>query len=176
MMEMPSRKRIIITGAPGVGKTTLIRKVAAAQADLNPVGFYTAEIREKGERKGFELIALDGRRGLLSHVDIRSPYRVGKYGVDVDAFEAFLEAIDLLNLAHGVVIIDEIGKMECLSTKFRTTVGRLFESDKTIIATIALRGGGMIEDIKHRPDVALFEVTFHNRDTIAVEILGAMKA
>ncbi|MDD4052338.1 MAG: NTPase [candidate division Zixibacteria bacterium] len=172
MMEMSSRKRVIITGLPGVGKTTVIRKIVEALKPSHPVGFYTAEIRDKGARKGFELIALDGRRGLLSHIDIKSQHRVGKYGVDIDAFETFLEAIDLLNPAHGVVIIDEIGKMECLSAKFRETIVRLFESDKTIIATAALAGGGLIEDVKHRPGVTVVEVTIHNRNTIAGEIIN----
>lgn len=176
MMQIASRKRILITGAPGVGKTTVIREVARALANSNPAGFYTAEIREQGGRKGFELIALDGRRGVLSHVDIKSPYRVGKYGVDVDAFETFLETIDLLDPAQIVVIIDEIGKMECLSAKFRAMIDKLLESDKTVIATIALRGGGLIDSIKHRHDVTLYEVTLHNRNSIADEIKTAVMA
>ena len=175
MMKISSRKRILITGAPGVGKTTVIREVARALANSNPAGFYTAEIRDKSARKGFELISLDDHRGVLSHVDIKSPYRIGKYGVDVDAFEAFLETIDLLDPAHIVVIIDEIGKMECLSAKFRSMIDKLLESDKTVIATIALKGGGLIDSIKHRPDVTLYEVTPRNRNSIMNEVVAALK-
>jgi nucleoside-triphosphatase len=174
-MNSSSRRYVLITGLPGVGKTTVIQRVAASLAEFHPVGFYTAEIREKGARKGFELIALDGRRSVLSHIDVESPYRVSKYGVDVNAFEAFLDALDLLNPAHGVVIIDEIGRMECLSATFRATIDRLFESDKTIIATIALKGDGLIDEIKHRRGVTLFELTTRNRDTIAGEILAAVR-
>ncbi len=74
---------ILITGIPGVGKTTLIKKLADALKNFHPAGFYTEEIREDGIRKGFALIGCDGRREVLSHTDIKSPYRVGKYKVDL---------------------------------------------------------------------------------------------
>ncbi len=119
------KNHVLITGSPGVGKTTVIRKVAASLAELHPVGFYTVEIREEGVRQGFELVALDGRRSVLSHVDISGPNRVGKYGVDVGAFEAFLDAIDMLNPVHSLIMIDEIGKMEWLSVAFRRMINTL---------------------------------------------------
>ena len=82
MDQMSSRiKNILITELPGVGKTTLIVKIAEALKDFHPAGFYTTEIREEGMRKGFELISLDGRKGLLSHTDINNPDRVGNLRV-----------------------------------------------------------------------------------------------
>ena len=165
---------MLITGLPGVGKTTVIRKVAAALADSHPVGFFTTEIRDKGIRKGFELVSFDGRRSILSHVDIQSQQRVGKYGVDITSFEAFLDEADLFNPEHRLIIIDEIGKMECLSAKFRAIIETLFASDKPVIATVALKGGGLIESVKHRPDVRFFEVTVRNRDRITGEILTSL--
>ena len=76
-----TKNNILITGLPGIGKTTLIKKLSEELRNFHPVGFYTAEIREEGIRNGFELISLDGRKGLLSHIDIKSPYRVGKYKI-----------------------------------------------------------------------------------------------
>jgi len=78
-----SKKNILITGLPGTGKTTLLRKIAEELKPFHPVGFFTSEIREANTRKGFELRSLNGKKGLLAHVDITSPYRVGKYKVDV---------------------------------------------------------------------------------------------
>jgi nucleoside-triphosphatase len=154
-----------------VGKTTLVRKVAGDLAHRRPVGFYTAEIREEGTRKGFELVSLDGRRGLLSHVDIRGTHRVGKYGVDVEAFDRFLEDLDWPVSGAGLVVIDEIGKMECFSRRFQAIVRRLLDSDAHMLATIAVRGRGLISEVKQRPDVELLELTAGNRDSLADEIV-----
>jgi nucleoside-triphosphatase len=161
----------LVTGPPGVGKTTLVRKVAADLAHRCPVGFYTAEIRDRGQRTGFELASFDGRRGLLSHVDVRGPHRVGKYGVDVEGFDRFLNGMPWPETGAGLVVIDEIGKMECFSEKFQGLVRRLLASNAPVLATIAGRGSGLIAEVKRRPDVELLPLTLDNRDAVAVEIV-----
>ncbi len=153
------KKHILITGVPGIGKTTLIRKLSLELKNFHPAGFYTAEIREEGIRKGFELVGLAGRRGLLSHVDIKSPYRVGKYGVDIQGLENFLDTALLMSPASRFMIVDEIGKMECLSGKFRNFIREILDSEKILVATIALKGTGFIEEVKERTDVDLYEIT-----------------
>jgi len=167
-------KNILITGAPGIGKTTLIKKLYEELKDFHPVGFYTEEIREKGVRKGFELISFDGKRGLLSHVEIKSVFKVGRYGVDIDGFEGFLDSIKLED-AGGIVIIDEIGKMECLSQKFKMLLRLLLNSHRLVIATIALKGSGIIAEIKKRDDIGLFAMTKSNREFLLLEILKDVK-
>lgn len=171
----PLGKNILITGVPGVGKTTLIKKLCDELRLFHPVGFYTAEIREKGVRKGFELIDLDGRKGLLSHVETKSRFRVGKYGVDVAGFDHFLDEIDFLNPRSQVIIIDEIGKMESFSGKFRGLVQKVLDSNKLVIAVIALKGGGIIPEVKQRHDSTIFEITIRNRDSFAGEILALLR-
>lgn len=168
---MNRKKNILITGQPGIGKTTFIKKLAEELKDMHPSGFYTTEIRESGIRKGFQLISLDGSKGILSHVDIKSPYRVSKYGVDVEGFETFLDSITLLDPTTSIIVIDEIGKMECFSSKFRSLVRDILDSDKMLVATIALKGSGMITGIKKRDDVKLFQVKLENRDFLVSEIL-----
>ena len=171
----PARKNILLTGLPGVGKTTLIRRLSEELKDLHPAGFYTEEIREEGVRKGFELISLDGKRGLLSHVEIKSPYRVGKYRVDVKGFEGFLDSIAFFAPETKLIIIDEIGKMECLSLEFKRLIKEILNSEKMIIATIAFKGSGLIEEIKKRNDIRLFEITEKNRDSLLSEIFSYLK-
>ena len=166
-----AKKNILITGLPGVGKTTLVKKLVGELKDLNPLGFYTAEIREEGTRKGFELIRLDGGKRILSHVDIKSPYRVGKYRVDIRSFESLLDSIPFFNPSSHLIIIDEIGKMECLSDKFRRLLEEILDSEKSVIATVALKGSGPIAETKKRGDVRLFEITQGNRDAILSEIM-----
>ena len=165
------KKNLLITGLPGVGKTTLIQKLSEALEGLHPVGFYTEEIREGGERKGFELISLEGTRGLLSHKEIRSPYKVGQYKVDVKGFEDFLGSISFFIPSTRFIIIDEIGKMECLSLRFQEILKEILDSEKWVIGTIALKGSGLIAEIKEREDIELFEITKKNRDSLFSEIL-----
>jgi nucleoside-triphosphatase len=168
---MAMNKNILITGPPGIGKTTLIMKILDRVKKGYPVGFYTKEIRDQGVRIGFELISLDGERSILSHVKISSPYRVGKYRVDVNGFEAFLESLPFADPAPELIIIDEIGKMELMSEKFRSLITELLDSPKPVIATIALKGGGLIARIKEREDVKLYEINLANRDRLLNQLL-----
>lgn len=164
-------KKIFITGIPGIGKTTLIKKIINKLSHLKLVGFYTEEIREKGVRVGFKLIDLEGKEEILSHKDIKGDYRIGKYGVNIDGFENFLSSVPFFSNSTQIVIIDEIGKMECLSDYFRNILNELLESKKQLIATIAIKGGNLIERLKRRKDITLYTITKANRDSILSEIL-----
>ena len=169
------RKNILITGLPGIGKTTLIKQLVYELSRYRPRGFYTEEIRHNDERKGFQLVSLDGKRAILAHVLIDSQYQIGKYRVDVSAFDSFLDALDLGAQAGGIVIIDEIGKMECLSVKFVRIIQELLDSNSIVIATIAHTDGGIKGKIKERGDVMLFKMNLEDRDSIKDEIIGALK-
>jgi len=170
---MTSRKRkILITGPPGIGKTTVIRKIAKALGHLQLAGFYTSEIRRAGIRQGFELIDLGGRRLLLAHVDIGGPFRVSKYGVDIAHFEKYLDEMDFIGNQADLLIIDEIGKMECFSEKFLNVINLILEAPRALIGSIAMKGTGPINSIKKHRDVQLVELSHHNRNTLADEIIS----
>ncbi len=127
----------LLTGTPGTGKTSIIKQAIAGLGE-SAGGFYTEEIRERGRREGFRWHRLDGRTGVLAHIDIRGKYRVGKYGVDIESFDR--EAVPVLDPdATGVdlFVIDEIGRMECFSERFVEAVRRLLDSDKSVLATSA---------------------------------------
>lgn len=108
---------------------------------------------------------------ILAHVDIDSPHRVGRYGVDTSGFDSFLEKMDLLRSGIDLIVIDEIGKMELFSKHFRLLIHDIFNSEKQLLATIAMKGGGLIREIKQRPDIKLMEVTLSNRYRLATEIM-----
>jgi nucleoside-triphosphatase len=169
-----SKPHILITGAPGAGKTTLFRRLVDELQHLNPVGFYNSEILKGGARQGFSLCGLDGRTGVLAHVEFRTGFRVGKYGVDVNGFENFLNGLSLLDPQAGPFMIDEIGKMECLSNRFSETVKDILDSEKQLIATIAQKGGGLIADLKNRSGAQLFTLTRENQDALFGQIVSVL--
>jgi len=134
-------------------------------------GFYTEEIRHQGAREGFHLVTLDGQSATLAHVNIHSPYRVGKYGVDLAGFER-VGVCALINAAQQreLVVIDEIGKMELFSNGFRETVLQIIDSGKKVTGTIMLNPNPWTDAIKRRPQVRLVEVTRANHRQVLVEL------
>jgi nucleoside-triphosphatase len=163
--------KILLTGLPGCGKTTAIMKIIAELDCKSVAGFYTEEIKGGNKRVGFRWNRLDGIGGILAHVDIKSRFKVGNYGVDVAGFEkSVVPALDAEQNEVELFVIDEIGKMESFSRKFVDTVRGLFASDKSIIATVAKQGPSLISEVKHYPGVRLFNLTHENRDKTIVEI------
>jgi nucleoside-triphosphatase len=164
--------KILLTGLPGCGKTTAVMLVLESLNCKKVAGFYTQEIREAGSRKGFSWTRLDGTSGILAHVDIKGRFKVGKYGVDVAGFEeSVVRILDSEQSDTELFVVDEIGKMECLSRMFVAVARRLFSSDRSILATVAQKGGGLISQVKQMPGVKLFSLTRQNRDETIAEIL-----
>ncbi len=166
------KKSILLTGPPGCGKTTLIKRVIKQLRDLRMQGFYTEEVRgNDGKRVGFNAIGLSGYRTILAHVNSNSRCRVGRYGVEVGKFEDFIASeLNIADKACDLIVIDEIGKMECFSPLFEDRIQEMFAGDVPILASIAARGGGLINSAKERDDVDLITVTPQNRDELVDEI------
>ena len=166
----------LITGRPGVGKTSAIRKVAGSRSDLHLCGFYTEEIREAGERRSFRLVTLDGQERVMAHVAFRGPHRVGKYGVDVALVDEVADSVLAARPPADLYLVDEIGKMECLSSRFVGAMRALLDSTRPVLATVAQRGGGFIAEVKRREDVLLWEVTLGNRDETPDRLLAWLRS
>jgi nucleoside-triphosphatase len=163
-------QKVLLTGRPGCGKTTLIKRV------LNELpqrfgGFYTEELRDHGTRVGFKVIALEGGEAVFAHVDFTTPQRVGKYGLDLSALEAVgVNAINKAMQAQRYIVIDEIGPMEIRSLAFRGAVNEALDSESPVLATIFFRPLPFTDAIKSRPDVVLIEVRPNNRERLVSEL------
>ena len=169
-------KNILLTGAPGVGKTTLLRGVLE-RLDRPCGGFFTREVRDAdGRRAAFELVTLGGQTGLLAQLDLQSPWRVGRYGVTLKALEALaVPAIFAAARAGQVVVIDEIGPMEFFSEHFCAAVQEALDNAPVVLGTIVQRSTPLGNRIKTRSDVQLIEVTCRNRDRLSESVLAALK-
>jgi nucleoside-triphosphatase len=172
--------KILLFGAPGVGKTTIICRLARAlRGRFRVGGFFTEEIRGgDGRREGFRVETfLGAEKAVLAHRAARGlAPRVGRYGVDVPGFEALLEQAFAPAERVDVYLIDEIGKMECFSEKFVRAVEAAFRSGCPVVATVAKKGAGFIAEVKARPDVELREVTPANREDLPERLLAALEA
>ena len=166
------KPKVLLTGRPGCGKTTLIKRVVNELA--SPAGgFYTEEIRQHGRRVGFKIITLDGEEAVLAHVDFRTKQRVGKYGLDLHALESIgTETICVAMQARQLLVIDEIGPMEIRSRIFCDVVNEALDSGEAILGTITARSFPFTNAIKKRPDVALIEVGPKNREHLVSELAG----
>jgi len=164
------KQAYLLSGAPGVGKTTLIRQ-AISEAKQRPGGFYTREIRVQSLRQGFEIVSLDGTSAMLAHVDFQSHYRVSKYGVNIDN----LNDVGVIALRRAIqecdiVVIDEIGKMELFSLAFREAVLEALNSGKKVLGTIMLPSHLWADQIKKDARVKVILVSRNTHQQILKEV------
>ncbi len=163
-------KRILLTGRPGCGKTTLIKRIVKNLA-LPAGGFYTKEIRKRGMRVGFKLITLGGKEAVFADINFKTCERVGKYGLDLAKLETVgVPAIHEAVSAQQLVVIDEIGPMEIRSAIFRDAVSKIFETRVPILATITARPFPFTDAIKKRPDVRVVDVQPNTREQLVSEL------
>ena len=182
-------RTLLLTGRPGIGKTTVIKAVAEMLGE-RAGGFYTEEIRGPGGRKGFRLVTLEGQETVMAHVDLRGQGRprVSRYGVDVAAIERVGVAALRRAMHEGrVVVVDEIGKMELFCGPFKEVVLQAVggpalspsaslginsaEGPYTVVATAMAKPNPWVDALKALPNVVVWEVTVENRDGLAGRVV-----
>jgi nucleoside-triphosphatase len=171
-----SKKNILLTGPPGVGKTTVIVRLVESLGK-NADGFYTRELRESGRRTGFLLTSLDGTEGMLAHVDLKYGPKVGRYTVNLDDLDSVGTAsIKRAVQARRIVVLDEIGRMELLSEGFKREVLRALDSVSRVVATIREGSDRFCDPIKEREDAVIVRVSESNREELPVHLFEALRS
>jgi nucleoside-triphosphatase THEP1 len=127
-------------------------------------GFFTRELRERGRRVGFSITTLAGKTGVLAHQDIKSRFRVGKYGVSLTDIDQIAVPSMLPSAPDQIVVVDEIGKMECFSRLFKETLIKVLSSANLVIGSVAVKDDHFIQSIKIRDDVSLVSITEKTRE------------
>jgi nucleoside-triphosphatase len=166
-------KSILLTGYPGIGKTTIIKHVITALGD-QAGGFYTEEIFGAGGRHGFRLVTLGGKEAVIAHKDLRAPNvpRIGRYGIDVPTFERVGVRELRRAMAGGkIIIVDEIGPMELYSQLFQQTVMEAIMGPHHIIGTIMQKSHPEADAFKYLAQVEVRDIDRRNRDDMPARIL-----
>ena len=158
--------KIFLTGKPGSGKSTVLLKVIKLlkEKNLEVGGIVTPEKREKGRRIAFLVKNVySGEEGILASIKQKFGPRLGKYKINLKEFERVaLPALDFALKKCDVIVIDEIGKMEWFSQKFRERVFEILNSNKIVIAVLHR---SFINKFKNYGKV--FEVKLENREKLA---------
>ncbi len=165
---------ILLTGRPGVGKSTAIKKIVSRLED-KAGGFYTREVRVAGKRSGFEIVTLDGQTECLATKDPAitftdevpfGKYRVNLNGIDAVAVPAIYRAME----QGQVIVIDEIGPMEIISERFCQVVLEILDSEAVVVGTIAQKANVFADKVRSHPRVMVRSVTMANRMQVAEQI------
>lgn len=169
--EELQKRVLLITGNPGIGKTTLLMKAVDTLKDrgYHIGGMISRELREAGKRVGFEILDLNSSRsGWLAHVNQKDGPKIGKYRVNIEDLNRIgAQAISYAVANCAIVAIDEIGPMELCSAKFKHATHKALESRKPILAVVHWKAHDkLICEAKNREDAETFAVTQENRDKL----------
>ncbi|HSD55535.1 MAG TPA: nucleoside-triphosphatase [Candidatus Saccharimonadales bacterium] len=165
--------KILLTGLPKSGKSTMLANLIA---DVRPKhGLTSPEVRERGERTGFDLCDEAGNIAPLSRVGTVTNYPVGRYYVDLKSLESFIE--QLFNYhSDDLLFIDEIGQMQLYSERFKHLVRDYIEAQNDFIGTISqVYDHPFINDLKQNQDILLCVVTPENREHLQAALVEALR-
>ena len=166
-------RNILLTGHPGVGKTTLVKKIIERFSHLALTGFFTEEVRDKGSRVAFRAVALNGSSAIFAHRDFHTEpeFRVGRYGVKTEVLETLVRAhLDPYRKAADLLIVDEIARMEVLSSSIKQALEAALDSECLLLGTVSLKGTGFIKRVKNRKDVQVVKITRENRGAMEGQV------
>jgi len=162
---------VLITGTPGIGKTSLISRLYRDLVPLLIRGFYKEGVHENSMLKGYRIISFDFQELILAHRHIVGPDRLGEFGINLDGFDQLVSRQLFVGKEVELFLIDEIGTMECLSASFRQKILDIMDSDIPLIATLASMDVLETLEIKQRNDISILQMTMKNRESLWKEVL-----
>lgn len=165
---------ILLTGKPGVGKTTALKKFVELY-DQPSNWVITSRIPNPSGDGGLGFIATNsqGQTQTVSHkTDIPSDIVVGRNHVDVKAVEKMFVPIlqDILDQPQKLAIIDEIGPIEMASPMFEALLPRVLSPKNDLVAIVHLEEE-RLEQYRQSTDNVLLHVSLENRDTLPRALL-----
>ncbi len=164
--------KILLTGKNRSGKTTILRDLIADESSKQ--GFITLEVRDTFDRIGFDTLDSTNRKSMLARTGVPTNHRAGRYYVDVDVLDAFIEPLFKYDQKE-LLFIDEIGQMQLYSNKFQQLATHYLGAKNDFIGTFsAIYPHPFIESLKHRNDALICYATPENRAELEAAIRAAL--
>lgn len=169
-------KHILICGAKGAGKSTLIRKLCmAANA---PIYGYCTKMLSSADADGLFPIYIHpawqaeaerayGSANLIGRCDGRM------HDVHTNVFDTL--GVEYIAAAKpgGYIIMDELGFMEKTAETFKRAVFNALDGDIPVIAAVKARYDvDFLNRVRTHEKAQLYTITPENRDALYAELLG----
>lgn len=172
--------KVGISGAWGARKTETLESIIRmlSDEDIEVGGMVTEPIMEDNRRVGFQVMDWSTKeKAVFAHLDLDSPTEIKGYGVNLDSLnEVGVKAIKDAAKEKEVVLIDEIGKMQVESEKFKEVVSKIFEIDKPLIITFEKKSRNtLLQDLRRRDDVRMLELTDVNKNLLPYKVVELIK-
>jgi len=171
---------ILLTGKPGIGKSTVLEKIITSFAPPEISGCITQEIRDSsGDRIGFvsQGIGKNTREICIAHsLDIDSDVCVGKYNIDITAVKNTMSFVKK-KLTTQLVVIDEIGRIQSKAAGVIDGIYDLFQNNKNhiILSTIVYDDESFARPFKENLSNILLKVSLENREYLIDVLLSLIE-
>lgn len=164
-----SYKKILITGKPHVGKTTLLKEMLSKfqfTQDMPIYYVYTEEIVSGGRRIGYQIVSSQNPipRCLATRDETARPL---PYDVNIDLLNCVAD--ELKAQRNKILVVDEIGLMQMRSLKFSQAIFDIMNTPNCVLIGTVTQDSARnltLEGIKSNLMCECIEYTRDNHDAL----------
>lgn len=166
--------KFVIIGKSNTGKSYLMDSLIERH-NLRPIGYRMHSIQFENEFKGYYMQSIDDVEGYHNNIPVQTVLR-SKHRINLtEVYDTFgvLCLQDVLNKPadeFDCVILDELGRGEDASPEFVTKINEVLDSDATVFVLMRNEQTDLINSIKRRRDVLLYDMDNMSQDEIELNI------
>ncbi len=153
-------RHLFLTGAKGVGKSTLMRQLLAEETE--PVGGFFTQ-KENG--------AIYLRRPSQPLSQEQFLFYCGQGG-DPARFDTLGCAALAQTAGCGLLVMDELGPHEAAAAAFQAAVFRTLDGELPVLGVLQQTHSDFLQRVAAHPEVTVLTVTAENRDTLAAQLFA----